>query len=44
MTDKEEILKRLIEERYPIYGEADLVVDSDEGPHYKVVDTIIWKL
>ena len=39
-----EILEKLIEVRYPIYAEADLVVDSDSGPHYKVVEQIIWKL
>jgi shikimate kinase len=39
-----EILEKLIELRYPIYAEADLVVDSDSGPHFKVVEQIIWKL
>jgi shikimate kinase len=39
-----EILEKLIEVRYPIYAEADLVVDSDSGPHFKVVEQIIWKL
>ena len=38
------ILEKLIELRYPIYAEADLVVDSDSGPHFKVVEQIIWKL
>lgn len=42
--NKKEILERLIEARYPAYSEADLVVDSDSGPHYKVVEEIIWKL
>ena len=27
-----EILKRLIEERYPVYAEADIMVDSVDGP------------
>ncbi len=39
-----EILEKLIEVRYPIYSQADLVVDSDAGPHHKVVEKIIWKL
>ena len=39
-----DILEKLIEVRYPIYAEADLVVDSDAGPHFKVVEKIIWKL
>ncbi len=42
--DKREILEALMKKRYPIYSEADLVVDSSNGPHYKVVDEIIWKL
>ena len=42
--NQKEILERLIGVRYPIYAEADLVVDSDSGPHYKVVEQIIWKL
>lgn len=42
--NKREVLEKLIEERYPVYAEADLIVDSDNGPHYKVVDEIIWKL
>ncbi len=42
--DRKEVLERLLKERNPIYAEADLIVDSDQGPHYKVVDQIIWKL
>src|SRR5208282_5526131 len=30
--DPRQVLARLIEERYPIYAEADLVVDSVDGP------------
>ena len=30
--DPEEILARLMEERYPIYAEADITVDSQDGP------------
>jgi shikimate kinase len=42
--DKKKILEKLMDERHPIYAESDLVVDSDMGPHYKVVEEIIWKL
>lgn len=38
------VMEKLVDERYPIYAEADLVVDTDEQAHYKVVDTIIWKI
>ena len=30
--DPREILSRLIEQRYPVYSEADVVVDSVDGP------------
>jgi len=42
--DPKEILERLIEERYPIYAEADIVVESGEGPHQIVVDKIVAQL
>ena len=36
-----EILTRLAEERYPIYGEADITTLSVEGSHDEVVDDIL---
>ena len=30
--DPSEILARLIEERYPVYAEADITIDSQDGP------------
>ena len=42
--DPEEILDRLMSERYPIYAEADIVVESGAGPHHVVVDQIIEQL
>lgn len=42
--DKKATLKRLMDERYPVYAEADLVVDSSKGPHEKVVDAVIAAL
>jgi shikimate kinase len=38
------VLQRLIEERYPIYAEADLVVDSDSGDVEHVVHAIADRL
>ncbi len=40
-TDKEEVLRRLIEERYPVYGEADITVQSQDGPHDETVGEVI---
>jgi shikimate kinase len=39
--DKNEILSRLMEERYPVYAEAHIVIDSNTGPHETVVSDII---
>ncbi len=42
--DPRAIMERLIAERYPIYGTADIVIDSNEGPHEAVVDRILESL
>jgi len=42
--DPRKTMEKLIAERYPVYGEADLVVDSNEGPHEAVVDRIVAEL
>lgn len=39
-----QILDRLLAERGPIYAEADLMIESDSGPHENVVDNIIEAL
>jgi shikimate kinase len=42
--DPKQILAKLIEERHPVYAKADLVVDSDQGPHTNTVDAILLAL
>jgi shikimate kinase len=42
--DKREILARLMQERYPVYEEAETVIDSNAGAHETVVDAIIAAL
>lgn len=42
--DPEAVMKRLIDERYPLYANSDITVDSKEGPHDDVVDEIIKAL
>ncbi len=37
-------LERLLVVRNPVYALADLAVDSDDGPHESVVETIIGEL
>lgn len=39
--DKRDVLARLIEERYPVYAEADIVVDSEDVPHERMVEKIV---
>ncbi len=42
--DMRRTLGRLIAERYPIYAAADFIVDSDDGPHEVVIETILGYL
>jgi shikimate kinase len=43
-SDPVETMRRLMEERYPVYAEADLTVESREVPHDTIVDEIIAEL
>lgn len=42
--DPRETMERLMAERYPIYAEADLVVDSNNGPHASAVASVVRAL
>lgn len=42
--DLKEKVTKLMDERYPVYALADIVVDTGEGPHEPVVDAIIAAL
>ena len=44
LGDKREILAGLIEQRYPVYAEADIVIRSDENPHERVIERILAAL
>ena len=44
VENKEEVLRQLIEERYPIYEEADIIVQSEDGPHEETVNEVIAAL
>ncbi len=39
--DKKAILERLMAERYPVYAEADITIDSNASAHESVVEAII---
>ncbi len=42
--NKADLVEQLIKERYPIYEEADICVNSGDGPHMIIVDDIIQKI
>lgn len=42
--DPEEILNRLIKERYPVYEKADIVIDTDEGSARLVLSDMLESL
>lgn len=42
--DPREILERLLREREPVYAEADIAIESEDGPHGKTVDLILAAL
>ncbi len=42
--DPRETLERLLAERTPIYAEAEIIVESDDGPHSIAVDQIVAAL
>jgi shikimate kinase len=42
--DPREVLERLAAERYPIYAEADLVVETSNSPHDAAVHAVLHAL
>lgn len=42
--DPRETMERLIRERYPVYAEADITIDSVDGPHDAVVRQVLAAL
>ena len=43
-ADPEQTLRRLLEERSPVYALADFTVDSHDGPHEAVVEMVLRRL
>jgi shikimate kinase len=39
--DPRAVMQRLIDERYPIYAEADITIETSAGPHNTAVAAII---
>jgi len=44
VTDPEAVMRQLMEVRYPIYAEADMVIESRDVPHEVIVDEIVAML
>ncbi len=44
VDNREEVLRGLIEERYPTYGEANITVQSQDGPHEETVGEVLEAL
>jgi shikimate kinase len=42
--DPEIVMRRLIEERYPVYSRADIIVESRDVPHNSIVSDVIRAL
>ena len=40
-ADPEAVMRRLMEERYPVYAEADIVIESRDVPHEVIVGEIV---
>lgn len=39
--DPRAVLEKLMAERYPVYAEADIIVDSMDGPRDAMVDKVV---
>jgi shikimate kinase len=39
--DPEKVMKKLMQERYPVYAEADVTVESRDVPHETIVGAVI---
>lgn len=42
--DPRAVMQRLMDDRYPIYAQADITIESAPGPHHVAVDAIIEAL
>ena len=43
-ADPRAVMQRLMDERYPIYAEADLTIETGAGPHNSAVAHILTAL
>ncbi len=43
-VDKKQVIAKLMDERYPVYAEADISVDTNDGVHEVLVEKIYYLL
>jgi shikimate kinase len=43
-SDPEAVMRDLMQKRYPVYAEADIVIESRDVPHEVIVDEIVAAL
>ena len=43
-ADARAVMAELMDQRYPIYAQADIIIESREGPHHITVDAVIAAL
>ena len=43
-ADPRAVMQKLMDERYPIYAEADLTIETGSGPHNSAVSHILGAL
>ena len=43
-ADARAVMADLMDQRYPIYAQADIIIESREGPHHITVDAVIAAL
>ncbi|MCJ8324019.1 MAG: shikimate kinase [Rhizobiales bacterium] len=39
-----EVMQKLIDERYPIYAQADIIIDTIDAPHNVMIDKLLDKM
>jgi shikimate kinase/shikimate kinase/3-dehydroquinate synthase len=43
-ADPEAVMKRLMDERYPVYAQADITVESTDAHHAAIVNEVLQAL
>lgn len=44
VDNPKEVMQKLIDERYPIYAEANITIDTIDAPHHVMIDSLMKKM